>query len=97
MLDFVQDGAAVAFVPKRRARVREREEDSLFERSEIFSQVVYIVYNYAVALLERFPFRRSNPIAAMARVVRAFGWGEEAEGGGDEIADLLKVPRACGA
>jgi hypothetical protein len=47
VLDFVQDGAAVAFVPKRRARVREREEDSLFERSEIFSQVVYIVYNYA--------------------------------------------------
>ena len=47
MLDFVQDGAAIAFVPKRRAGVREREEDSLFESSEIFSQVVYIVYNYA--------------------------------------------------
>lgn len=45
MLDFVEDGAAIAFVPKRRARVREREEDSLFERSEVFSQVVYIVYN----------------------------------------------------
>ena len=27
--------------------LREREEDSLFESSEIFSQVVYIVYNYA--------------------------------------------------
>jgi hypothetical protein len=45
VLDFVQDGAAIAFVPKQRARVREREEDSLFESSETFSQVVYIVYN----------------------------------------------------
>jgi hypothetical protein len=43
--NFVQDGAAIAFATKRRARVREREEDSLFERSEIPGHVVYIVYN----------------------------------------------------
>ena len=45
VLNFVQDGAAIAFVAKRRPRVREREEDSLFENSQVFSQVVYIVYN----------------------------------------------------
>ena len=49
------------------------------------------------ARLERFPLRRSNSVAAMSGVVRAFVWGEEAECGGDQIADLLKVSRTRGA
>jgi hypothetical protein len=47
VLDLVQDGAAIAFLPERRPRVRQREEDGLFECTEVFSQVVYIVYNSA--------------------------------------------------
>jgi hypothetical protein len=31
VLDFLQDGAAITFAPKGRARVREREENSLFK------------------------------------------------------------------
>ena len=33
----------------------------------------------------------------MLRVVRAFGRGEEAERGRDQVADLVIVPRTCGA
>ena len=33
----------------------------------------------------------------MPRVVRAFGRGEEAERGRDQVADLLIIPRTCGA
>ena len=47
--------------------------------------------------LERFPLRRSNAVAAVPGVVRAFVWGEEAERGRDQTADLLKVPRPRGA
>jgi len=47
--------------------------------------------------LERFPLGRSNAVAAMPGVVRAFVWGEEAERGRDQTADVLKAPRTRGA
>src|SRR4051794_40613030 len=47
--------------------------------------------------LDRFPLRRSNSVAAVPGVVRAFVWREEVECPGDQPAHLLKVPRARGA
>ena len=46
--------------------------------------------------LERFPLRRSNAVAAVPGVVRAFVGGEEADRDRDQIADLLKAPRPRG-
>ena len=47
--------------------------------------------------LERFRISCSKSIAAVPDVVGALVGGEEAEGDGDERADLLEGPWTCGA
>jgi len=45
-LDLFQDGATVRFLSEFRARTNQREQYSLFEGAEMFSQSVYIVDNW---------------------------------------------------
>ncbi len=47
--------------------------------------------------LERFSQRRSDTIAAVPDVVGALLWREQREGGGDQIANLVKGPGTRGA
>ena len=45
VLNFLQNGPAVALPPEWRPRMDERDQDSLFERAQVFRHVVYIVGN----------------------------------------------------
>ncbi len=45
MLDFLQNGPAVALPPEWRPRMDESDQDGLFERTQVLRHVVYIVGN----------------------------------------------------
>jgi hypothetical protein len=45
MLDFLENRATVAFAPKRRLGLQERQEDRLLEGAKMFSHLAYIVDN----------------------------------------------------
>ena len=52
MLNLLQDGSAVGFLPEFRPRSEESQQDGLLERAKVLSQNIYIVDIFASASTE---------------------------------------------
>ena len=62
VLDLFQNRPPVGFLPERRSRLDEREEDRLFERTEVLCQSVYIVDKPgAMSIADPLPATRLRP------------------------------------